>query len=385
MKFDVHVCLVSDQPTPNYVPVLAQEFRPQEVILVVTPRMREKANALEKVMRERCGVKVQQLHIENEYDTADIGNRLLELLVNVDKEQVALNATGGTKLMSIGAYKTFSDLGYASFYLTERTGEIQILDTTETFSLSKPKIRVEDYLAIHGYAVLDGKAKRQIHTQWLPVAQDLVQARNSLGGVLGALNYEITKAKEINPNTEIIELKRMDNPNMDYLIQILEKYELASFKDNTIRFESVEARDYLAGGWFEEYVLDCVKKVPNVQDYAIGVQIDSADLQKKNRNELDVAVMYDNTLHILECKTINFQSDTLSNAQRNEPLYKLESLKKLGGLRTKKALISYRALTGKAKHMKDRAEGSEIHILEAKDLGGLTTELSNWFSGKRKD
>ena len=122
MKFDVHVCLVSDQPTPNFVPVLAQEFRPQEVILVVTPRMKTKANALEKVMRERCGVKVQQIHIENEYDTASIGERLFELLVNVDKEKVALNVTGGTNCMAIGAYSTFRDAGYPSFYVLERTG-----------------------------------------------------------------------------------------------------------------------------------------------------------------------------------------------------------------------------------------------------------------------
>lgn len=382
MKFDVHVCLVSGQPTPNFVPVLAQEFRPQEVILVVTPRMKTKADALEKVMRERCGVKVQQIQIENEYDTANIGERLFELLVNVDKEKVALNVTGGTKLMAIGAYSTFRDAGYPSFYVLERTGEIQILDSTECLKFDVPKIRIEDYLMLHGFAVLEGKAKRQINMQWLPVAQELVQKHYSLSGVLGALNFAINKAKERNPNTDTVELSRLDNQNMDYLIQILEKHNLADFKDNIIRFESVEARDYIAGAWFEEYVFDCIKKIPGIQDFAIGVQIDSAELQENSRNELDVVAMYNNTLHVLECKTVNFQSEHLNNTQRNEPIYKLETLKKLGGLRTRKALISYRALTGTATHMKKRAEGSDIHILETKDLVGLTSELNNWFNQK---
>lgn len=382
MKFDVHVCLVSGQPTPNLVPILAEEFRPQKVILVVTPFMTAKANALELVIKQRCQIQVEKLHIENEYDTASIGERLFELLVNVDKEKVALNVTGGTKLMAIGAYSTFRDAGYPSFYVLERTGEIQILDSTECLKFDVPKIRIEDYLMLHGFAVLEGKAKRQINMQWLPVAQELIQARNSLGGVLGALNFAINKAKERNPNTDTVELSRLDNQNMDYLIQILEKHNLADFKDNIIHFESVEARDYIAGAWFEEYVFDCIKKIPGIQDFAIGVQIDSAELQENSRNELDVVAMYNNTLHVLECKTVNFQSDDLNNTQRNEPIYKLETLKKLGGLRTRKALISYRALTGTATHMKKRAEGSDIHILETKDLVGLTSELNNWFNQK---
>lgn len=125
-----------------------------------------------------------------------------------------------------------------------------------------------------------------------------------------------------------------------------------------------------------------LKKIPGIQDFAIGVQIDSAELQENSRNELDVVAMYNNTLHVLECKTVNFQSEHLNNTQRNEPIYKLETLKKLGGLRTRKALISYRALTGTATHMKKRAEGSDIHILETKDLVGLTSELNNWFNQK---
>ena len=126
MKFDVHVCLVSNQPTPNFVPVLSPEFRPQEVVLVVTPQMAQQAEALAKVMKERCQVKVHQLKVDSEYDVAAIGERLFELLVNIDKDKVALNVTGGTKLMAIGAYGVFRDAGYASFYLTQQ-GEVVLL------------------------------------------------------------------------------------------------------------------------------------------------------------------------------------------------------------------------------------------------------------------
>jgi len=41
-RHDVHVCLVSEQATPNFIPVLDARFRPREVILVVSPQMRER-------------------------------------------------------------------------------------------------------------------------------------------------------------------------------------------------------------------------------------------------------------------------------------------------------------------------------------------------------
>lgn len=43
-KFDVHVCLVSDQALPNFIPVLAEDFRPQEVILLATEPMKKGGN-----------------------------------------------------------------------------------------------------------------------------------------------------------------------------------------------------------------------------------------------------------------------------------------------------------------------------------------------------
>ena len=45
-KFDVHVCLVSEQAIPNFVPVVDKEFRPKEVVLLVTDKMKAKAEIL---------------------------------------------------------------------------------------------------------------------------------------------------------------------------------------------------------------------------------------------------------------------------------------------------------------------------------------------------
>jgi len=72
----------------------------------------------------------------------------------------------------------------------------------------------------------------------------------------------------------------------------------------------------------------------------------------EEKNEIDVAILYRNVLYVLECKTVNY------NKQRDkarDALYKLETLKKRGGLRTQMAFISYRSLP---QSVIDRATGA---------------------------
>ncbi len=74
----------------------------------------------------------------------------------------------------------------------------------------------------------------------------------------------------------------------------------------------------------------------------------------------DVVLLINNVLHVLECKTANF---TRSEAKAEEALYKLESLKKLGGFCTpRRCLLSYRELLPTSR---DRANGAKISLIEA--------------------
>ena len=92
----------------------------------------------------------------------------------------------------------------------------------------------------------------------------------------------------------------------------------------------------------------------------------------EEKNEIDVAILYRNVLYVLECKTVNY------NKQRDkarDALYKLETLKKLCGLRTQMAFISYRSLP---QSVIDRATGAKIKIFEEKDLHNLKAHLEHW-------
>ncbi len=373
-KFDVHVCLVSDQAVPNFVPVLDKDFRPQEVVLLVTEQMQARAAALAEVMRKSCGVKVRQLAVADAYDMARVGEQVFALLCDMDKDRVALNVTGGTKLMAIAAFAMFKEAGYPSFYFTADSNEVLLLDNNERLVLQPSEIKIEDYLMLHGYPARHKLQKQPAHPEWLPFAEELVRAHGSLGQELGRLNFEISQTDKRALKCKV-PTAAVDH-NMRYLLQLLEQYGLARRQDDYLVFADEEAKKYVAGGWFEDYVFQTAKSLPGVQDVALNVQIENAKEQVFQHNELDVLLLADNVLHVLECKTANFATH---EDKAEEALYKLESLKKLGGLRTKAMLLSYRELTGK---IRNRAMGAQIGIIEQKDLRGMKTLLEKWTNGR---
>jgi hypothetical protein len=91
---DVHVCLVSEQATPNFIPVLDERFRPREVILVVSPQMRERASWLKGALARRVE-RVTEHVIADAWDIPRIHEALLNLVAAREGMDLALNVTGG--------------------------------------------------------------------------------------------------------------------------------------------------------------------------------------------------------------------------------------------------------------------------------------------------
>ena len=371
-KFDVHVCLVSDQALPNFIPVLAEDFRPQEVILLATGKMKKKAAILAEVIRRRCQVKVQIVDLHGEYDMKVVAEEVFELLLSIDKEKVALNVTGGTKLMAIAAYGMFHDAGYPVFYFTAEDNRVLMLDEKEEFVLQPAKMKIEDYLQLYGYPVREDHPIERKHQRYLPdLWQELVAGVDKFAEGITAINYAISKA---NGNLSAEIPKVSNHQYFHYLLDLLQDNRLLSCEKGMLNFPDKETQKYVGGGWFEDYIFDVIKKIPGVQDVALNVQIKNGAANTKQHNELDVVVLANNVLHVFECKTMKFSGNKKA---AEDILYKLESLKKLGGLRTQVSLVSYRE-TGEQSGIntiRDRAKGADIALIERKDLKGLKALL----------
>lgn len=386
-KFDTHFCIVSAQPLPNFFPVFAKEFRPQKVVLIVSSKMQEKALFLSEVLKKRCHVTVETFMLEDELNMVALEEKLLNRVAEYPTDKVALNLTGGTKIMAISAFNLFKNLGYSSFYFNADSNEVILfekgnIDSPPRFVLTPPKIDLADFLALHGFTTDQGITRESsiLHPD---IGQKLIQSKtlsDELLSLYGAgSNTNLDLAADVFVNADNLQ-------NFDQLVALFDQYGLLNFKNKKqIVFPNLESKQYVMGGWFEDYIFTTLKTIPGIQDIAINLQIQSAQQNTHQPNEIDIAILYKNTLHIIECKTVKYRTnmstrDEIIDENATNALYKLESLKKLGGLRTKLMFISFRELN---RYVRDRAKGSGISLIEGRESQkGLKTLIQKWLDEK---
>jgi hypothetical protein len=196
--FDTHVCLVSQQATPNLTPVLDPSFRPERVVMVVTPDMRQQAQWLEDVLRERCRTRVERLEVG---DAWDMNALLAQLIEWIDAQgvgpSIALNVTGGTKPMAMAAQQAFAMAGLAVFYVHPTSDQVQWLEAgAPAFALNN-KLKLEDYLRAHGWKVLERPAPLRAGPELKRLAQELVLGIADRAGAIGRLNFLASECERL--------------------------------------------------------------------------------------------------------------------------------------------------------------------------------------------
>ncbi|GHU92839.1 hypothetical protein AGMMS49925_12090 [Deltaproteobacteria bacterium] len=113
---DVHVCLVSDQIAPNLLPAVDNNLGPKakRVIMLVSTKMKAKAKGLAAVLKKH-GIASETVEIQDAYNFNEIREKLLNILTDNEQQKLALNLTGGTKIMTIAAQSMFAMEGLPVF------------------------------------------------------------------------------------------------------------------------------------------------------------------------------------------------------------------------------------------------------------------------------
>jgi len=103
----------------------------------------------------------------------------------------------------------------------------------------------------------------------------------------------------------------------------------------------------------------------NFRDISVNVSFSKSTQRKgkQTHNELDVMALYGTHLLIVECKTINWDSN--KEASPLESIYKLAALADIGGLNTHAVFISLYELPANAK---TRAAENNIIVIDGKKL-----------------
>ncbi len=380
MTETIHVCLVSAQPLPNLLPLLDPRVAPRRVILVVTPDMLERAGWLNTILKPR-GIHSETWTLEDAWNFEHIQARMAELLdceaQAAGAKQIVLNATGGTKLMSIAACEAFRARELPVFYIHPLRDELLWLqpEGRPPRALAE-RIGIEAFLQAHGASV-QGKPRRNVpRPQDLETAGAIIDEIQQFGNAVKELNgLALRAAKSAKERGLVVRLKKT-GPCLDELITLFSRHGKLRRKGGEIRFPNEQARFFVNGGWIEPWVFAQVQNLrqedPHIHDLARGVNVVRMLNDKKVHNELDVLFLRNNRLHIIECKTRRFHGDGQDSIGA-ETLYKLDALRDLmGGLQARAMLVSCLNMGG---HDRTRAADLGIAVCAGEQLRNIKQHL----------
>jgi len=389
----VHICLLSEQPTPNIGPLMDRRYRPDNAVFVVTPQQKERLDFLLPIL-QKYGVTAESLPIEDAFDSDTILKTLENKIDQLKKEDkdIWVNVTGGTKPMAIAAHLAAFNKDVPAFYVDGNKLIWLLLNGEspdgETTQVMKEKLKINDFLQAHGVKELSRRTQ-QPKQELMEIAKHLISTPSAYLKGMRTWNYVASKAEKSLTYTLSDQDKK--NEGLQAVIDIfksstdlLATQEKITFPDETFRF-------FCAGGWLEDYITKTINSIAEetgIQDHATSLKVEYLSERKINRNymndsdndnEIDVAILHKNVLHIIECKAKRLDGNS---GDIQDDLYKLATLRKyLGGIRTKAMLISYQPLpeADKTRAMiKRRADILDIEFVAGDDLRGIEKKIKKW-------
>lgn len=369
----IHILLVSAQAAPNLLPALDPGLKPEEAVLMVSGKMQARADALETVLRE-AGVKTSRIALADEHDFAKLENALLDVASAHDGQAIALNVTGGTKLMALAAQSVALAAGWSVFYVDVDTDEVIWLGNTPSRQALTQQLRLPHYLRGYGFTLAEGIERPQPSQRHNDLLTTLITQVGSLEQALGQLNWLAQEAEEKKRLHVTLSDRQRDSRSLEALLRIFEDAGVLELQGDILSFTNEHERDFAKGGWLEHHVFRVVTALSgelSIRDKAANLVVLDKDGVK---NELDVAFMARNRLFVIECKTARMDKPEAPKA--NDTLFKLSEIcRRVGGLGTRGLLASYRPLGEAEKRL---ARALNIELVCGGELARLGEKLKTW-------
>ncbi|EMA2413317.1 DUF1887 family protein [Vibrio vulnificus] len=376
----VHVGIIDQDPVRLVTPLLDLRTVSTHIVFIGDESQRDMYQRLHSVLAQR-DITSELFVIPSAVDTRLIKQSIQTLAEDLKSrgEDVKLNASCGLRHRLLSVYEVFRTYHWPIFVVEPNSDKLCWLypDGRED-SQVEDRITVADYLTIFGArgefneVELPPQLDQKLHElgeRWASHALEL-------GPGLATLNYLATTCrKEQKLYVELSE-KQQGYRELNMLLADLVEAQIATYENGILTFANEDARRFSNGEWLETLVHSTVKQIqddmPTIQDHSLNVQVYRQLGEREVRNELDVASVVNNKLHIIECKTKGMRDDG------DDTLYKLESLRDLlGGLQARAMLVSFRPL----RHNDiTRAEDLGLALIGPDELKDLKKHLTDWFA-----
>ena len=372
----IHVGIIDQDPVRLVTALLHRQSQAERVIFIGVEEQQHQFDQLSKVLLPK-GIQTDFYVIPTDINIPLIKSKLVELAEQLKQEsaEVYFNASCGLRHRLLSAYEVFRTYQWPIYVIEPFSDELcWLFPEGRQQQQVEDHINISDYLTIFGARceLLEDDIRSPLETTIESVGHKWASNAYELGPGLATLNYLATTCrKEQRLDVELSE-KQQGYRELGMLIDDLNDAGLSTYKGGILTFTNEAARRFANGEWLEWYVHHIVEQIQRelltIQDYSLGVQVYRQIGEKEVRNELDVATVVNNKLHIIECKTKGMSSDG------DDTLYKLESIRDLlGGLQARAMLVSFRPLR-------------HHDITRATDLGlaligpdQLKTRLHQWF------
>lgn len=377
----VHVGIIDSDPIRLVTPLLDERTISQHIIFIGVETQLAVYQRLQTVLTAR-GISSEFFEIPNVANIAQIKQAIGQLAnrLKAQKLDVKLNASCGLRHRLLSVYEVFRTYHWPIFVVEPNSDKMCWL-----YPDGQKDAQVQDHITISEYLTIFG-ARGEFNHYHLPPTLDQKLyllgekwATNALelGPGLATLNYLATTCRKEQKLDVALSEKQQSYRELNILISDLVDSQIAHYESGVLTFISEDARRFANGEWLETLVHSTVKQIqdqlPTIQDRSLNVQVYRQSGDQEVRNELDVASVVNNKLHIIECKTKGMRDDG------DDTLYKLESLRDLlGGLQARAMLVSFRPL----RHQDiTRAEDLGLALIGPNELTDLRFHLTQWFRG----
>ena len=371
----LHICLISDQLIPNYLPI--KIYNPDIVLMIETEYTRTKSlgERFRLLIKNNLRFKTNLYSYKKfapDYDFPALYEYFLDLINDIktlEADEVTLNVTGGTKLMAIAGFDVLKDICHKVIYTNTMAKSIDIIHAQQKVDFISIKLEsllnVNEYLNAYGVVINGCNSEKK---EWKEKAKErkllteyMADYFSNNAYFLSVINAKVQNALENkklkNPEQKFKDIK--NKKQKKFLRKCAANNIIEYDEDKTIKFKTVETTNYLGGFWLEEYVYFLLKDL-NVDEVQCGVEI---EWENKTLNEIDILAIHNNRLLIIECKTRRYGKE---NDRDNDTFYKLDSVADdLRGLYGEKWLLSVWKIEERGVR---RAISQGIKILSGEDI-----------------
>ncbi len=359
-----HIAFVAKETIPVLIAALDQKIRPQRVILLHTPdeAFSQRAHNLARTL-EKHQITADLETINDAFHPHAIEEKLVSLIKRYSASQrLIFNLTTGTHIMTTAAIRLAERNNIPAFYIHPDDRLIWLPSGSKGHNLSDCA-NLEDILTARGFEILEHCASK-----WRPYQRFIKHLYEHRASLLEDLIHHTDQLKRATAqgqaNNAMFQAFSQHIPaELNQLLQQLPDHPQSDL--------------YLKGEWLEHYVTHAAyqfqKQDAKLQDIYGGIKI--ASNLHGNRWEIDMLLLYNNHLHVIECKTIRPDQD--NNTKLLNFIFKLDSLRiDTGGQLTRGMLFS--TLNNLPARTRERASHFQIEMAGIQELIHIDQTLKAW-------